>query len=101
MDDVLTAAGIESLLEATGGVTVEYDGQTTVGHRDRVDVEEFQGEQAVVQAREALVVPTGSLTGLRQGATITADGTDWLVGPFQQVRDGRETVIQLRTKPGA
>lgn len=70
----------ESMIQATGGVTVTHRDESTYGHLEDVPVERLQGDGGGVLGTEpSVVIATGSLSAItvRKGINerLTVDGT--------------------------
>lgn len=88
---------LADLAAAGGGVDVTLGAATVTGLLDREAAELFGGEMpTLVSADEVVHVQTGALTGLASGASITVDGTSYVVLKVLPYGDGGMTRIALR-----
>lgn len=81
------------------GVDVTVGADTTKGLKDAELEQVLRGTSVgdvVLGERETVLVETGSLSGLAQGAAITVDGNARTVGSHGLLEDGKLTLIELR-----
>jgi hypothetical protein len=91
------AAMLDDLKAAGGGVDVTLGATTVIGLLDREAVELLGGEMpGVVSADEVVHVASGALPGLASGASLTVDGTGYVVLKVLPYGDGAMTRIALR-----
>ena len=94
-----TPSSIEYTLRHTGGVTVEFSGESTWGHLDYPEEVLFPEDYGVQSTDPFITVAAGIFTtDPTTGDSITVDGTTWKVrSPPRAVNDGRELRIELGT----
>ena len=94
---IIDGAELESIFQATGGVTVVFGGVTTYGHYRDPDVGLLAavGGFEVIGTDLTVVVSQGMLSGLEIGSTVVVDGTSYAVRDLRRIKDGAELEIDI------
>jgi hypothetical protein len=90
---------IQAMIRATGGVTIQLGGVSTLGHVDQINqaIQIGEAHSASTKALQLdVTVETGVLVALANDVAIIVDGAAWRVGGFKQIDDGALTVIRCR-----
>lgn len=98
MTDLATVDGRETLLKnAPGSVVVSLGGSSTWGVMKHVGEDFFEehGRPSVSGTRRTVLVATGKLPTLAQGAFPTVDGVQYHVKDLMPENDGLETRVFL------
>jgi len=93
----MTASEIEQMFKDTGGEQVTLGSDSTYGHIDDMTVSDDEGRAAVLGQRRSVLVATGLLTTLADGASITVGATTYEVreSRTEEDEDGSTTRIFL------
>lgn len=99
-DRDILLADVTAALGATSSVTVTVGATSVGGYFDEADESEVLSIEGVARVYgRVVVVPTGALSGLTRGATITVDDgsavTSYQVREVRRRNDGLETEVQL------
>jgi hypothetical protein len=101
--DPFVGAGIEDMLEATGGVPIAKGGVSSWGHFDVVPLEAHE-QPGVLTSSPSLVVPAGILPGVSASSgideAVEVDGVEWWIWDVQPADpDGGTLRLLLRSSP--
>ena len=86
---------VQALIDGAGGVSVTVGSTTAKGLRDVQDEELLRGDGAVLVGRVvAVIVKTGTFSGLAEGVAITVEGTAYRVIDQHRIEDGALTRVR-------
>jgi hypothetical protein len=101
MPDFFPDTHLQSIIEATDGVLVEYRGQEAYFHCETPTTDPTFGFLPDIQGMARVLIGGTVFDNLEEETLITVDGDDYLVGPFQTPEDGGIVLIYLKrnTRP--
>lgn len=87
---------LQSIIENTGGVLVEYRGQEAWFHCETPTTDPEFGFVPDLQGMARVLIGGHIFDNLEEENLITVGGDDYLVGPFQTPEDGGVVLIYLK-----
>lgn len=95
------AGVLDDLSDVGGAATATIGANSTKGVLRVVDVDAFEGGDVPESGTNRFVtIRTGSLAGLAVGATMTVDGTPYVVVDIRQIGNGTLTRVRVAVASG-